>query len=160
MRGGEKELEQKTSAEPREYYGAPTSHRGGRRDKMESMNKALEEVVQTLLSCLGVVFSQETPEGKKNFCSLYCCNCPEGKDVYGVMPGKIVKMTCVRCKSFMEYIKGMFHRTERTMNMTAFYRLAVEKLKDKTGGCRHVEVSEAMQMELKTQSISARRTVF
>lgn len=54
----------------------------------------------------------------------------------------------------MEDIEGIVRRMKRTIDMSAVgVRLAVEKLKEAPGGCRHVEMSEAMQQELRTQSI-------
>lgn len=80
---------------------------------------------------------------------------PEGKGVSGVLHGKSVRIPCILCTSLMEGSEGLVHRTERTLHMTADVRLAVTKLKVGPGECSQAEVSEAVQQNLRTHSISS-----
>lgn len=52
-----------------------------------------------------------------------------------------MKKPCVRCTLSMEEMEGMFQGTEKTLDMTVGVSLAVEKLKEESGGSRQAEVS-------------------
>lgn len=71
----------------------------------------------------------------------YFFDLPKGKDLYGFMHWKSVKISCIRCMSSMKDIEGLVQRTKWTIDMNKGVRLDVEKLNQAPGGCIHAEMS-------------------
>lgn len=146
MTGGEEELEKETAEETLENYRVPTANRGGKRDKMGTLHKALKHVVRPLSSCSKIGFRADTWDDEKHvFFSVinsYYCDFAKGKDLYGFMHGNSAKRPCISCTKSIEYIERLVQIKERTLEMTAGVTLYIENIKEYPDGCSQAEVSE------------------